>query len=55
MTVSHALRFSQDMPDGEKSFSCRLHDQEVKAFCHDAMNMAQLPRGCSRSYGAFRF
>ena len=32
----------QALPEGERSFSLRLHGSEVKVLCHEVLHMAQL-------------
>jgi hypothetical protein len=37
--------------DEEKVFKCQLHNQEVTAICHDAMQMSQLQKEIAQNYG----
>ena len=37
----------------EKIFECRVHDQDVKVFCLDALFMAKLQADIGKNYGAF--
>ena len=37
----------------ETIFECRVHDQDVRVFCLDALFMAQLQADIGKNYGAF--
>jgi hypothetical protein len=43
---------SQVLLAEEKIFECRVHDQDVKVNCLDALFMAQLQASIGKNYGA---
>lgn len=39
------------LAEGERTFSCALHGQEVQIVCHDIMQLSTLQRSLAKSYG----
>ena len=41
------------LPEGERTFSCTLHGQEVQLVCHDVMQLSTLQRLLAKGYGHY--
>ena len=41
------------LPEGERTFSCTLHGQEVQLVCHDVMQLSTLQRSLAKGYGHY--
>jgi hypothetical protein len=39
------------LPEGERTFSCTLHGQQVQLVCHDVMQLSTLQRSLAKCYG----